>query len=134
MRISILKLDKEYELRFSTMALLRLERELGKPIVEAFQEISKAETGLSMETMFMLIRCCSKELSAMDVEEVADLIDEYAEGRNTTEKFRNVIELVVGELRNSLTMVEEKGKKKVTIEKAVTEVVKSSSTGGVTSS
>ncbi len=108
MRSTILKLDKEYEIRFDTMALLRLEREHGKPIVEALKEIQASGTGMSIDGMFILVRCGCKELSEKTSEELAGLIDEFAEGETTIEKFSGVIRATVSEMQHSLVGDEKK--------------------------
>lgn len=108
MRSTILKLDKEYEIRFDTMALLRLERELGKPIVEALKEIQSQGAGMSIDGMFTLVKCGCKELSEKTSEELAALIDGYAEGETTIEKFSYVIRTTVQEMQHSLVGDEKK--------------------------
>ncbi len=108
MRSTILTLDKEYELRFDTMALLRIEREYKKPLLEALKDIQEAGKGMSIDGLFKLMRCANKELAKLDTEKLCELVEEYAEGDTSLERFINVIGLCTKEIQNSMVGDEKK--------------------------
>ena len=129
MRIITLKLDKEYEMRFSTMALLRLEKSLGKPIVDFFQDLKKGQEDFNLETIFNIVLCGVKEFRDKTAEDVAELVDDYAPGETTMEKFAYVFKTTVEAMNESMVGDE---KKRAEAAKMMAELEKSATalTGG----
>lgn len=88
---AILKLDREYEVRFGAKALLRLELITGKSIHEVFEEI---QGGMSFDFVFTLFRVAVSEFKDLSNEDIAELVDEHLEGGSTIDKLRKVSETI----------------------------------------